>query len=52
MNSSNAATTHHWGEIDGVSIDFPMVVDEMHQATLTYTVPLEAAQALIPGDGF
>ena len=21
----------HWGEIDGVSIDFPMVVDDMRQ---------------------
>ncbi|CAB4530566.1 unannotated protein [freshwater metagenome] len=52
MNSDNAATTDHWGEIDGVSIDFPMVVEEMRQATLTYTVPLLAAQALIPGDGF
>jgi len=52
MNSSHAATTGHWGEIDGVSIDFPMVVDEMHQATLTYTVPIDAARALVPGDGF
>ena len=44
--------TEHWGEIDGVSIDFPMVVEDMRQATLTYTVPIEAARALIPGDGF
>lgn len=42
----------HWGELDGVSIDFPMVVDSMHQATLTFTVPIDAARALVPGDGF
>ncbi|MEX0768493.1 MAG: acetoacetate decarboxylase family protein [Microthrixaceae bacterium] len=52
MDPSHAATAGHWGEIDGVSIDFPMVVDEMHQGTLTYTVPIEAARALVPGDGF
>jgi hypothetical protein len=44
--------TTHWGEIDGVSIDFPMVVDDMRQATLTYTVPIDAARALLPGDAF
>jgi len=44
--------SHHWGEIDGVSIDFPMVVDQMNSATLTFTVPAGAAQALIPGDAF
>jgi len=42
----------HWGEIDGVSIDFPMVVPEMSSATLTFMVPIGPAQALIPGDGF
>ena len=42
----------HWGELAGVSIDFPMWVQRMHSATLTYTVPLDAARALIPGDGF
>ena len=42
----------HWGEIDGVSIDFPMTVDSMRQATLTFTVPLEPARALVPGDAF
>ncbi len=44
--------TGHWGHIRGVSIDFPVVVDEMNQLTMTFTVPLEAARALIPGDGF
>ena len=42
----------HWGEIDGRSIDFPMVVDDMRQLTLTYTVPIEPARALLPGDAF
>lgn len=42
----------HWGELEGVSIDFPMVVERMHSATLTYTVPLDAARALLPGDAF
>ncbi|MCP4436548.1 MAG: acetoacetate decarboxylase family protein [Actinomycetia bacterium] len=42
----------HWGEIDGVSIDFPMEVTDMNSATLTWSVPIEPARALIPGDGF
>jgi len=42
----------HWGEIDGVSIDFPLTVEEMNSATLTFTVPLEPARALLPGDAF
>jgi hypothetical protein len=42
----------HWGDLDGVSIDFPMVVERMHSATLSYTVPLDAARALVPGDAF
>lgn len=49
---TDTADTTIWGEIDGQTIYFPMVVDEMNQATLTYTVPLAAAQALIPGDAF
>lgn len=44
--------TRHWGEIDGVSIDFPMVVPNMNSATLTFTVPLDAARALVPGTSF
>lgn len=42
----------HWGEIEGVSIDFPLTVEEMNSATLTFTVPLESARALLPGDAF
>ncbi|MEI2698993.1 MAG: hypothetical protein V9E94_11835 [Microthrixaceae bacterium] len=52
MTTTEAAESSHWGKIDGVSIDFPMVVDEMHQLTLTYTVDLAAARALLPGDAF
>lgn len=52
MTTTDASTTEHWGEIDGVSIDFPMVVEDMRQATLTFTVPIDAACALLPGDGF
>ena len=44
--------TRHWGEIDGVSIDFPMVVPRMNSATLTWSVPLDAAAAVIPGEAF
>lgn len=44
--------TKHWGEIDGVSIDFPMVVRSMNSATLTWSVPIEPARKLVPGDGF
>lgn len=52
MTVTEDAQGSHWGEIDGVSIDFPMVVDDMRQLTLTYTVPLEPARALLPGDAF
>lgn len=41
-----------WGEIDGVTIEFPMEVEEMRSATLTFTVPIGAARALLPGDAF
>ena len=42
----------HWGEIDGVTIEFPMVVESMNAATLTWTVPIGPARALVPGDAF
>lgn len=41
-----------WGEIDGVPIEFPMVVEELHQATLTFSVPLEPAARLLPRHAF
>lgn len=49
---TETAVGDHWGEIDGVSIDFPIRVDDMNAATLTYTVPIGPARALVPGDGF
>lgn len=41
-----------WGEVEGVTIRFPMVVDEMRSATLTFTVPIDPARDLVPGDAF
>lgn len=38
--------------IDGVSIDFPMVVPRMNSATFTWAVPLDAAAELLPGELF
>jgi hypothetical protein len=51
VNTEGGQTTH-WGEIDGVSIDFPVVVEEMNSATIVYTVPAEAARPLLPGEAF
>lgn len=41
-----------WGEIDGQEITFPMEVDEFDAATLVFSVPADAAQALLPGPDF
>ena len=41
-----------WGEIDGQTIIFPMVVADFDAATLVFSVPADAAQALLPGDAF
>ena len=41
-----------WGEISGVAIHFPIVVEEMNSATLAFSVPIEAARELIVVDGF
>lgn len=41
-----------WGELDGVTITFPVQVDSFRSATLTFTVPLEPARRLLPGDAF
>lgn len=45
-------TTVVWGEIDGREITFPMEVEEMNSATLLFSVPVDAAAALLPGDAF
>jgi hypothetical protein len=41
-----------WGEVQGRTITFPMVVPDANIATLLFTVPSAAAAALIPGDAF
>lgn len=41
-----------WGELEGRTIAFPMVVPEVHIATAMFSVPLAAAAALLPGDAF
>lgn len=46
------ATTTTWGEIQGQTITFPMEVTRFDAATFLFTVPLDAAQALVPGDSF
>ncbi len=49
--SEQAAETV-WGEIDGRTITFPMEVTDMDAATLVFSVPAAAAQALLPGRDF
>ena len=41
-----------WGEIDHRTITFPMEVTDFDAATLVFSVPAEAAQALLPGEAF
>ena len=41
-----------WGEIQGRTITFPMVVTSANIATVLFTVPVAAAGALVPGDAF
>lgn len=47
---TDATTT--WGEVQGRTITFPMEVDELRAATVLYSVPADAAAALLPGDAF
>lgn len=51
MTDTTAAPTV-WGEIDGRTITFPMEVTDFDAATLVFSVPADAAQALLPGDAF
>ncbi len=46
------ATVTVWGEIQGRTITFPMEVPSMRAATVLYSVPAQAAAALLPGDAF
>lgn len=41
-----------WGQIDGRTITFPMEVTDFDAATFVFSVPAEAAQALLPGTDF
>lgn len=41
-----------WGLIQGREITFPMEVADFDAATLMFSVPASAAQALLPGDAF
>jgi hypothetical protein len=41
-----------WGEIDGQTITFPMEVTDFDAATFVFSVPADAAQALLPGTDF
>jgi hypothetical protein len=50
MSTSTEPTV--WGEIDGTTITFPMEVAAMDAATLVFSVPAAAAQALLPGPDF
>src|SRR5689334_4572501 len=46
------AATVVWGSIDGRSIVFPMEVTSFNALTIGYSVPADAATALLPGDAF
>lgn len=50
--AGTAGDVDRWGRVDGVDIFFPVVVDSFRSATLTFTVPLDAARAVLPGDAF
>lgn len=45
---TGAGDRDRWGEIEGVEITFPIVVEEMNSATLTFTVPSAAARRFVP----
>lgn len=49
---ASATRTTTWGEVQGRPITFPMVVADVNTATLVFSVPAEAARALVPGDAF
>lgn len=51
-DTADQTETTLWGEIDGRPITFPMEVTDFDAATLMFSVPADAAQALLPGDAF
>ena len=50
--TSDTTETITWGQIQGTDITFPMEVTDFDAATLLFTVPADAAQALLPGEAF
>ncbi|MCU1496424.1 MAG: acetoacetate decarboxylase [Acidimicrobiales bacterium] len=50
MSDTTAPTV--WGQIQGQDITFPMEVADFDAATLMFSVPAAAAQALLPGRSF
>lgn len=44
--------TTTWGELQGRTITFPMEVGRFDAATFVFSVPADAASALVPGDAF
>ncbi|MCU1356249.1 MAG: acetoacetate decarboxylase [Acidimicrobiales bacterium] len=53
-SDANATATEvvTWGQIDGTDITFPMEVADFDAATLLFSVPADAAAALLPGEAF
>lgn len=52
MDARAAGEVVTWGELDGRTIAFPMVVPAVHIATALFAVPADAAARLLPGDAF
>lgn len=50
--TTDATLPVRWGEIQGQEITFPMEVTDFDAATLLFSVPADAAAALLPGDAF
>lgn len=51
-NRTETTESTVWGEIDGRTITFPMEVTRFDAATFVFSVPADAAAALLPGDAF
>lgn len=51
-DTADTAAPTAWGEIQGQAITFPMEVTDFDAATFVFSVPDDAARALLPGDAF
>lgn len=51
-STADATEPTVWGELEGRTITFPMEVADFDAATLVFSVPADAAAALLPGDAF